>query len=82
MFGGSREQLRDPRHDSEFKAEEPVSKKPREEGSSTTRHRPKTAFGSRGDAYRREGNIHRFTNKDDDDDDENNTWNGNSTQQM
>ncbi|CAG2067239.1 unnamed protein product, partial [Timema podura] len=30
---------------------------------------------------RREGNIHRLTNRDSSDD-ENNTWNGNSTQQM
>ncbi|PNF22902.1 UBX domain-containing protein 4 [Cryptotermes secundus] len=33
-------------------------------------------------AIRREGNIHRLTNRNDPDDDENNTWNGNSTQQM
>lgn len=33
-------------------------------------------------AIRREGNIHRLTNRQDPDDDENNTWNGNSTQQM
>lgn len=31
---------------------------------------------------RREGNIHRLTDRHDPDDDENNTWNGNSTQQM
>ncbi|GFG39735.1 hypothetical protein Cfor_08759 [Coptotermes formosanus] len=31
---------------------------------------------------RREGNIHRLTDRRDPDDDENNTWNGNSTQQM
>lgn len=36
-----------------------------------------------GDAtvIRRQGNIHRLTDKTDSDDD-NNTWNGNSTQQM
>ncbi|KAK3857582.1 hypothetical protein Pcinc_036173 [Petrolisthes cinctipes] len=58
-------------------------KRPREEGSATTRYRPSTAYGSRAESrLRREGNIHRLSNPDDDDDDENNTWNGNSTQQM
>lgn len=33
-------------------------------------------------AVRRQGNIHRLTNRHDSSDDENNTWNGNSTQQM
>jgi hypothetical protein len=33
-------------------------------------------------AIRREGNVHRLTDRRDPDDDENNTWNGNSTQQM
>ncbi|KAK4300644.1 hypothetical protein Pmani_027166 [Petrolisthes manimaculis] len=58
-------------------------KRPREEGSATTRYRPSTAYGSRAESrLRREGNIHRLSNPDDEDDDENNTWNGNSTQQM
>ncbi|XP_065577289.1 UBX domain-containing protein 4-like isoform X2 [Artemia franciscana] len=34
-----------------------------------------------GSTSRREGNVHRFVNRQDEDD-ENNTWNGNSTQQM
>ncbi|RXG58186.1 UBX domain-containing protein 4, partial [Armadillidium vulgare] len=59
-------------------------KRPRTEGSYTTRNRPKTAYGMKDDRenpLKREGNIHRL-NRDKDDDDENNTWNGNSTQQM
>lgn len=38
--------------------------------------------GTQTTAIRREGNIHRLTDRRDSDDDENNTWNGNSTQQM
>ncbi|KAL7646838.1 UNVERIFIED_CONTAM: hypothetical protein RMT77_002094 [Armadillidium vulgare] len=59
-------------------------KRPRTEGSYTTRNRPKTAYGMKDDRenpLKREGKIHRL-NRDKDDDDENNTWNGNSTQQM
>ncbi|XP_076055910.1 UBX domain-containing protein 4 isoform X2 [Oratosquilla oratoria] len=62
---------------------EPVNKRLREEagGSATTRNRPQTAYGSRGDGrFQRDGNVLRL--QADDDDDENNTWNGNSTQQM
>jgi chemotaxis protein histidine kinase CheA len=38
--------------------------------------------GAQTAVIRREGNIHRLTDRHDPDDDENNTWNGNSTQQM
>ncbi|XP_050720084.1 UBX domain-containing protein 4-like [Eriocheir sinensis] len=61
---------------------EPEPKRPREDSPPSTRQRPTTAYGSRGEArFRQQGNIHRLQN-DGEDDDENNTWNGNSTQQM
>ncbi|XP_044264456.1 UBX domain-containing protein 4 [Tribolium madens] len=51
------------------------------ESSSDHRAQPKVRRAGETTVIRRQGNIHRLSNKNDSDD-ENNTWNGNSTQQM
>ncbi|EFA06551.2 UBX domain-containing protein 4 [Tribolium castaneum] len=57
------------------------NKRAAEASSSDHRGQPKVRRGGETTVIRRQGNIHRLSNKNDSDD-ENNTWNGNSTQQM